>query len=297
MHNKGIIISNISNMYIVEDLKSNNIVKCNARGKFKEKNITPTVGDYVEYCLIDENKNEGIIDDIINRNNYIKRPKISNLTQIIFVISMKMPKPDLLMLDKQLSFAEFNNIKPIICFNKIDLLQIEDIKKIEKIYTGIGYEVIKTNAKDGIGIDVLKNRLKNNITAFSGNSGVGKSTLINSIFSNELTKEGAISQKNQKGKNTTTNTYLYKIDNNSYIADTPGFSTFDISEIKSEDLYKYFRELKKYEKNCEYVGCTHIKEENCGIKEAIKQGKISEDRYNRFCKIYLELKDKEAHKW
>lgn len=147
------------------------------------------------------------------------------------------------------------------------------------------------------GIDRLKNKLKNNITAFSGNSGVGKSTLINSIFFNNITKEGNISQKNKKGKNTTTNTFLYKIDDNSYIADTPGFSTFDISEIKSKDLYQYFIEFKDHVNNCEFVGCTHIKEQNCGIKEAIKLGKISEERYNRFCKIYLDLKEKEAHKW
>lgn len=147
MQNKGIIISNISNTYMVEDCNSNTIIKCNARGKFKEKNITPTVGDYVEFAIIDENKDEGVINDILNRTNYIKRPKISNLTQIIFVVSMKMPKPDLLMLDKQLAFAEFNNIKAIICFNKIDLAQDDDINKLEKIYTKIGYEVIKTNAK------------------------------------------------------------------------------------------------------------------------------------------------------
>ncbi|MBO5349106.1 MAG: ribosome small subunit-dependent GTPase A [Clostridia bacterium] len=297
MQKKGIIISNISNMYMVEDCDSNNIIKCNARGKFKEKNITPTVGDYVDFCIIDETKNEGVIDDILDRKNYIKRPKISNLTQIIFVVSMKMPKPDLLMLDKQLAFAEFNNVKPLICFNKIDLVQNEAISQIEKIYTQIGYEVINTNAKDKIGIDELKNKLKNNITAFSGNSGVGKSTLINSIFSNDITKEGSISQKNKKGKNTTTNTFLYKIDESSYIADTPGFSTFDISEIKSEELYKYFIEFKDCACNCEFVGCTHIKEKNCGIKDAIILGKISEERYNRFCKIYLEIKDKEAHKW
>lgn len=297
MQNKGIIISNIANMYMVEDYNSNNIIKCNARGKFKEKNVTPTVGDYVYFTTTDESKGEGVIDEILQRKNYIKRPKISNLTQIIFVISMKMPKPDLLMLDKQLAFAEFNNIKPIICLNKIDLEKEENIEEIEKIYKNIGYKVIKTNAKENIGIKLLKAELKNNITAFSGNSGVGKSTLINCIFSNEITKEGNISIKNKKGKNTTTNTFLYKLDADSYIADTPGFSTFDISEIKSEDLYKYFIEFEQYSENCEFVGCTHIKEENCGIKEAMKLGKISKERYNRFCKIYLDLKDKEAHRW
>lgn len=297
MQNNGIIISNISNMYIVEDNNSNNIVKCNARGKFKELNVIPTVGDYVEFSIVDEIKKEGIIDNILGRKSYIKRPKISNLTQIIFVVSMKMPKPDLLMLDKQLAFAELNNIKPIICFNKIDLEDEDYINYIENIYRKIGYNVLRTNAKDKVGIEKLKDILKNNITAFSGNSGVGKSTLINCIFSNEITKEGIISNRNKRGKNTTTSTYLYKIDNNSYIADTPGFSTFDISEIKSEDLYKYFIEFVKPAANCEFVGCTHIKEENCGIKQAIEDGIISIDRYNRFCKIYLDLKEKEAHRW
>lgn len=297
MQEDGIIVGNISNMYIVENIKTSALIRCNARGKFKEMNIIPTVGDYVKYEIIDEKKNEAVINEILDRDSYIKRPKLSNLTQIILVVSMKMPKPDLLMLDKQLAFAEFNNIKPIICLNKIDLEDDNVIEAVERTYKNIGYQVFKTNSKGSIGVDSIKGLLKGNITAFSGNSGVGKSTLINCIFGEEVTKEGDISSKNQKGKNTTTSNYLYKIDENSYIADTPGFSTFDISEIKADDLYKYFIEFKKYEENCEFVGCTHIKEKNCGIKEAVEQGQISTGRYERFCKIYLELKDKEAHKW
>ena len=297
MQENGIIVGNISNMYIVENIKTSALIRCNARGKFKEMNIIPTVGDYVKYEIIDEKKNEAVINEILDRDSYIKRPKLSNLTQIILVVSMKMPKPDLLMLDKQLAFAEFNNIKPIICLNKIDLEDDNVIEAVERTYKNIGYQVFKTNSKGSIGVDSIKGLLKGNITAFSGNSGVGKSTLINCIFGEEVTKEGDISSKNQKGKNTTTSNYLYKIDENSYIADTPGFSTFDISEIKADDLYKYFIEFKKYEENCEFVGCTHIKEKNCGIKEAVEQGQISTGRYERFCKIYLELKDKEAHKW
>ena len=288
MQNKGLIISNISNLYMVEDVDTKIIIKCNARGKLKEKNESPVVGDYVKISITDEQKQEGVIDEILTRTNYIKRPKMANLSQIIFVISMKMPKPDLLMLDKQLAFAEFNNITPIICLNKVDLEKADFINQIEFTYTNVGYKVIKTIAKQNEGIKELKELLKNNITAFSGNSGVGKSTLINSIFSNEMTKEGMISSKNKRGKNTTTNTY---------IADTPGFSTFDISEIKSEDLYKYFPELNKYSKDCEFIGCTHIKEENCGIKEAVENGNIAQARYERFCKIYLDLKQKEARKW
>lgn len=297
MQKDGIIISNASNLYIVEDVKTNEIIKCNARGKFKEQGLTLAVGDYVEYEVIDEEKNEGVIDSIKDRKNYIKRPKMANLTQIIFVVSMSKPKPDLLMLDKQLAFAELNNIKPVICLNKIDLVDEEAVNKIEKIYSEIGYKIFKTNANEKIGVDDLKDILDGNITAFSGNSGVGKSTLINDIFNDEITKSGLISEKNQRGKNTTTSTYLYKINENTYLADTPGFSTFDISEIASEDLYKYFIEFIKPSENCEFVGCTHIKEENCGIKEAVQEGKISNERYDRFCKIYLDLKEKENRRW
>ncbi len=125
----------------------------------------------------------------------------------------------------------------------------------------------------------------------------GKSTIINAIFDKEVTKEGEISTKNKKGKNTTTDIKLYELDKNTYIADTPGFSSFEITEIESSDLDKYFIDFKKYIEECEFVGCSHLKEEQCGIKKALEQGKISQERYERFCKIYNELKDKEAHKW
>ena len=292
---KGLIVSNVSNIYEVEDSKSSNIIKCIPRGKFKKDDIIPAVGDIVEFEY--QTQTDGIINEIHERKNYIKRPKMSNITQMIFVLSMKMPKPDLLLLDKQLAFAEYNNIKSTICLNKIDLEKDDIIDNIYNIYKKIGYTVIKTNAKSGEGIDEVRKCLKNNITAFSGNSGVGKSPLINNIFKDTLTTEGEVSNKNKRGKNTTTAIKLYKIDNDSYIADTPGFSTFDIYEIKSEELCKYFIELAEYMQNCEFIGCTHIKEEKCGVKQAVQDGKISQGRYERFCEIYNELKDKEKYKW
>ena len=139
--------------------------------------------------------------------------------------------------------------------------------------------------------------MQQGISAFSGNSGVGKSTLLNAIFEKDLTKEGMISNKNKKGKNTTTAIQLYKLEEGSYIADTPGFATFDVYEIENKDLYKYFKELKEEEKNCEFVGCTHIKEESCGIRKALEEGRISDVRYQNYVKIYKDLKDKEEHKW
>ncbi len=280
---QGLIIENISNLY---KIKSNNkIYEANARGRLKKEEIIPVVGDKVEIQVLDENNNKAIIEKILPRETYIKRPKMSNITQLILVVSSQNPKPDLLLLDKQLAFAEFLGITPVIVLNKTDLDKHKEFKKIEEVYKKIGYKVIKTVAKENKGIEELKQALAGNISAFSGNSGVGKSTLINAIFNNNITQEGEISTKNKRGKNTTTTTSIYEINENTYIADTPGFSTFEISEIKYKELDKYFKEFKPYIEKCEFVGCTHIKEEKCGIKQAVEQGKIDTGRYERFCKM------------
>ncbi len=284
---KGIIICTSSNIYQV--LQNDQIYKCLARGKFKKEKISPLVGDEVEFDITNLEKQEGVIEQILPRKNELKRPKMANLTQLILVVSMKMPNPDLLLLDKQLVFAEFMGLKATIVLNKVDLEQKDEIERIAKLYENIGYKVIQTNAKQGVKIEEIKALLEGEITAFAGNSGVGKSTLINSIFDQVLTQEGDISDKNQRGKNTTTSTTLYKYKENSYIADTPGFSTFEINEISKEDLCHYFVEFVPYLDKCEFQGCSHIKEENCGVKKALESGKISLQRYENYVKIYNNL--------
>lgn len=304
---QGIIIGNVSNRYKIKAEK--NIYEAYARGKFKNEEVTPLVGDIVEIQVTDEEKMTAIIENILPRKNEIKRPKMANIDQIIFIISTKNPKPDLLMLDKQLAYVELLGIEPIIIVNKIDLQ--DKYKQIQELYSKIGYKVILTSAKlaqeeiasnkekqeISYGIEEVKQQLQDKISVFSGNSGVGKSSIINALFGREKTQEGEISQKNKKGKNTTTDTKLYELEQNTYIADTPGFSSFEISEIESTELDKYFREFRGEIQNCEFVGCTHIKEQNCGIKEAIRNGKISQERYERYCQIYDELKDREKHRW
>ena len=284
---KGIIICTSSNVYQVAE--GEKVYKCLARGKFKKEKISPLVGDEVEFTITNSEKQEGVIEQILPRKNELKRPKMANLTQLILVVSMKMPSPDLLLLDKQLVFAEFMGLKATIVLNKVDLEDKEEIDRIAKLYEDIGYKIIRTNAKEGIKVEEITALLEGETTAFAGNSGVGKSTLINSIFEQELTQEGDISDKNQRGKNTTTSTTLYKYKENSYIADTPGFSTFEINEIPKEDLCHYFVEFVPYLDKCEFQGCSHIKEENCGVKEALEAGKISSQRYENYVKIYNNL--------
>lgn len=296
---QGLIIENISNLYKIKTTQGT--YEANARGKFKKEEIIPVVGDKVEIQILDEKNKKAVIEKIEDRTTYITRPKMSNITQIILVLSSKNPKPDLLLLDKQLVLAEYLGIKAVIVLNKTDLDQKQEFKNIKDVYEKIGYIVIETVAKNEDkqlqGIEKLKNVLKNNINAFSGNSGVGKSTLINAIFENQITQEGEISPKNKRGKNTTTSTKLYEIDSNTYIADTPGFFTFDINKIEYNNLDKYFKEFEPLIKNCEFVGCTHIKEQNCGIKKALENEKIDKGRYERYCRIYEELLEKNKLKY
>ena len=295
---KGLIIKNITNTYYIKSEKD--IYEGVARGKFKQEEITPTVGDNVEFEILDKEKNKVVIECVLDRKNFSRRPKVANLTAIICVIAVKLPKPDLLMLDKQLVFAEYLNIEPIIVINKKDLDE-EIATKIEKEYSKIGYRVIITSALTGEGIKEILKQIKskneeNQVVTLAGNSGVGKSTIINAILNKEETVSGEISLKNKRGKNTTTITSLYEIEDNIYLVDTPGFSTFDINEIEARDLNKYFIEFRQYFEKCEYQGCSHIKEQNCGVKKALEDGKISNERYQRYVKIYEDLKYKEEHK-
>ena len=267
---QGIIIENISNLYKIK--AEEKVYSATARGKFKQEGVTPLVGDIVEFEELEDKKEiDSIITKIHPRTAELKRPKIANIEQILFIISTKNPKPDLLMLDKQLVYAEYLGLKPIIVVNKIDLA--DTYKKIVDIYKKTGYTVIATNAKIGKGVNEVKKILKGKISAFSGNSGVGKSTTINTLFGNDITKEGEISTKNKKGKNTTTQVKLYELDKHTFIADTPGFANFELSEIEAQELEKYFIDIMPYVEKCQFVGCTHIKEQKCGVKDAVAQRK------------------------
>ena len=198
-----------------------------------------------------------------------------------------------MLLDKQLVMAEKNGVDPLICINKIDLEA--DYSTIIETYENIGYQVITTTAKNGIGIDKLARIIGNKITAFSGNSGVGKSALTNNIFNEEVAKEGETSEKLQRGKHTTKHVELFEFANNSFIADTPGFSSFEIEGISTKELADHFIEFRKYTQECEYRSCSHIKELNCGVKKAVSKRKIDKGRYDRYVALYEKIKGEK--KW
>lgn len=281
---KGIIVKINSDLYKVDIGTS--VVDCKAKGLFKFKHMKPIVGDCVEI------KNN-VIEKIELRKNEFIRPPIANIDQLIIVVSTKNPKPDLELLDKQLIMAEKNNVLPIICVNKIDLA--ENYKEIMQIYEKIGYQVVTTDAKNGVGIENLAKFLQNKITAFTGNSGVGKSALTNNLFKENISEEGETSQKLEKGKHTTKFVELYKIAPQTYIADTPGFSTYEIKDVDLNELDKFYLEFLPYIPECEFRGCSHIKERKCGVKQAVEDKKVDLGRYERYCNFYKKLK--EEKKW
>lgn len=277
---KGIIIKVQSDLYKVDF--GSQVLDCKAKGLLKFKSMKPIVGDWVEV-------NHQVIEKIYPRKNEFIRPPIANIDQLIIVVASKNPKPDLELLDKQLIMAEKNHVIPIICMNKIDLT--EDYQEILTVYENIGYQVVTTDAKNGVGIEKLAMFLQNKVTAFTGNSGVGKSALTNNLLKENRTAEGETSTKLEKGKHTTKFVELYKVANQTYLADTPGFSTYEIKGMEASELEHYFIEFMPYISSCEFRGCAHIKERKCGVRQAVEDKKIDAGRYERYCRFYQMLKE------
>lgn len=283
---KGIVVKIKGSSYVVK--ADSKVLECISRGLFKFRKTEILVGDLVE--VDEENK---LITKIYPRRNEFIRPPIANIDQMIIVVASTNPSPDLMLLDKQIVMAEKNGIEPIICINKIDL--DADYSEIIEVYENIGYQVITTTAKNGIGIDKIARIINNKITAFSGNSGVGKSALTNNIFNEEIAEEGETSDKLKRGKHTTKHVELYEFANNSFIADTPGFSSFEIEGVTYKELEDYFIEFKPFVSECEFRSCAHNKEINCGVKKAVAKRKIDKGRYERYVQLYEKLKGEK--KW
>ena len=272
---KGIITKNISNDYKVVSGDKEYI--CKARGKFRKERITPLVGDN---CVFDENKK--YIIEIEKRKTELVRPPVANIDQAFIITSAKEPDFSSNLLDKLLCIIEYNNITPVICFTKLDLLSKEELKNIENIisyYKKIGYKVFKNTE-----IEEIKKQFKNKKTVFTGQSGAGKSTLLNKLDKNLNLKTNEISQALGRGKHTTRHVELLNL-YDGLIADTPGFSSLDFIGMTNEDIRDNFIEFNEYRHECEYKDCMHTNEKTCKIKEELEKGNILKTRYENYLKF------------
>lgn len=283
----GTIIKGIGGFYYIDT--ENGIYECRARGIFRKEKLKPTVGDFVKISVLDEKNKKGSLDVIEPRKNMLIRPRVSNVEQAIIVFAAVSPDINIDLLDRFLILVAEQKLDVIICINKIDLDTDKKYENIKNMYEKSGYKVICLSAEKGIGIDELKSNLKNKISVFAGPSGVGKSSLINSISPNLQLKTGEISAKIERGKHTTRHAELMQIEENSYIVDSPGFTSLFLEHIPAEEIQYYFREFEPYLSGCRYTGCSHIHEPECAVKEQIGEN-IQTKRYERYVNLYNELR-------
>lgn len=287
---KGKILKGVGSFYTVYSYEDKKEYTLKARGIFRKQKITPTVGDEVLFTAV--NTDEGSIEEIIERKSLLIRPSISNVDNIIIVCAVREPDISFFLLDKMIINASIKNVDLTICFNKCDLADeaLKDYLKEE--YKNSGFNLIFTSNATGEGIDEVKSLLKDKSSVFMGVSGAGKSSLINSLFEGYDLETSHVSRKIKRGRHTTRHSELFMEDENTFIADTPGFSSLEVFDVEKEDLYHYYNEFIPYI-NCKFPNCVHINEPACGVKDAIKEGKISSLRYNTYKQIYEEIKSKE----
>lgn len=285
-HIEGLLLKAVGGLYTAET--ESGLFECKARGIFRKQNISPCVGDRV--ILTDIDGCTAVVDKILPRKNNIIRPPLANLDCMIFVISTCEPAPNLTLLDKFLAIAEYKGIKGIIAVTKIDL---QKNSSFADIYKNSGAELIEIDYENTDSYVKLYDLLSGKVSAFTGNTGVGKSTLLNHISSNLEIKTGEISKKLGRGRHTTRSVELYKLDNGGYIADTPGFSTFETQKydiIRKEELSSCFPEFRDYEGKCRFPDCAHIKEKDCAVLEAVRNGQLAASRHNSYAEMYEEAR-------
>lgn len=291
---QGKIVKGIAGFYYVH-VPDKGIYECKAKGIFRKENQKPLVGDDVEIQILNEEEWKGNIEKLLPRKSELIRPAVANIDQALVIFAIVKPQPNFNLLDRFLIMMEQQGIPCIICFNKADIDDKQEGICYEEIYRDCGYETLQVSAKSGQGIDELKKRLLGKTTTVAGPSGVGKSSIINELQTGIKMETGAISTKIERGKHTTRHSEMIAMEENTYILDTPGFSSLGLFDLEKEDLAKYYPEFIKYEKYCRFAGCAHMNEPVCGIKEAVTDGEISALRYENYKLLYQELKDKRKY--
>lgn len=291
---QGKIIKGIAGFYYVHVVHSG-IYECKAKGIFRNKKIKPLVGDNVEIDIIDEEKRIGNIVEIAERTNELIRPAVANIDQSLVVFAVMRPDPNINLLDRFLVMMERQDVPVIICFNKVDLVPEEEMIELRDTYVNAGYHVIFTSTLNGNGVEDVKRILIGKTTAFAGPSGVGKSSMLNAIIPDANSETGGISEKIGRGKNTTRHTEIFNLEDETYIMDTPGFTSLYTNDFEKEELKWYFPEFREYEGRCRFNGCIHENEPDCAVKDALEEGKISESRYKNYLQMLDEIKNRKKY--
>ena len=291
---QGKIIKGIAGFYYVHVVESG-VYECKAKGVYRKEKIKPLVGDNVRIEILDEENKTGNIVEIFPRKNELIRPAVANIDQALVVFAVTKPTPHFNLLDRFLVMMERKEIPVVLCFNKKDIATSPEIAELEAIYEKCGYPIVFTSALEQENIEEIRRLLLKKTTAIAGPSGVGKSSLINLLQNQVQMETGTISRKIERGKHTTRHSELIAVDADSYIMDTPGFSSLYVNDFEKEELKYYFREFASYEGQCRFQGCDHVHEPGCAVKEALEEGKIHPIRYKNYLEMYTELKEKKRY--
>ncbi len=291
---QGKIVKGISGFYYVHVVESG-IYECKAKGIFRQQKMKPLVGDDVEIDIISEEKKTGNVAAILPRKNALIRPAVANVDQALLIFAAASPNPNFNLLDRFLVMMGRQDVPVILCFNKCDLITEEQKQEIEAIYEASGCKILFVSAKKELGLKELQEILEGKTTTVAGPSGVGKSSLINLLAPEACMETGEISKKIERGRHTTRHAELIQLKGDGYIMDTPGFSSLYLPEMEKEELQDCYPEFAAFEPYCRFQGCSHISEPDCGVKEALSEGKIHPVRYENYCQLYGELKDRKKY--
>mgnify|MGYP000206940343 FL=1 len=291
---QGKIVKGISGFYYVHVVESG-IYECKAKGIFRQQKMKPLVGDDVEIDIISEEKKTGNVAAILPRKNALIRPAVANVDQALLIFAAVSPNPNFNLLDRFLVMMGRQDVPVILCFNKCDLITEEQQQEIASIYEASGCKILFVSAKKELGLKELQEILEGKTTTVAGPSGVGKSSLINLLAPEACMETGEISKKIERGRHTTRHAELIQLKGDGYIMDTPGFSSLYLPEMEKEELQDCYPEFAAFEPYCRFQGCSHISEPDCGVKEALSEGKIHPVRYENYCQLYGELKDRKKY--